>query len=51
MTTHRWSPHPFSTVQHGHKGRISYSRLAGDIEITVSQCSGLHVILVCWNWV
>ena len=36
-------------IQHGNKGRIAYTLLAQQIEITVSQCNCHHCILVGWN--
>ncbi len=44
------SPAHISTIQHGNQGGIAYSRLTGDIEITICQSNALHSILVRWNF-
>jgi hypothetical protein len=40
------TPQHGSTVEHGNQGRVTNPSLAGDVEITVSQCNRLCSILV-----
>ncbi len=40
------TPQRGSTVEHGNQGRVMNPSLAGDVEITVSQCNRLYSILV-----
>ncbi len=34
------------TVEHGNQGRVTNPSLAGDVQITASQCNRLYLILV-----
>ena len=40
------TPEHGSTVEHGNKGRVMNPSLTGDVEITVSECNRLYLILV-----
>ena len=46
MKYHCRTPQHGSTVEHGNKGRVMNPSLAGDVEITVSKCNRLYLILV-----
>ena len=46
MVYYSGTPEHRSTVEHGNKGRVTNPSLAGDVEITVSQCNRIYLIMV-----
>jgi hypothetical protein len=44
--SHRLAPQHGLTVEHGYQGRVTNPSLAGDVQISASQCNRLYSILV-----
>ena len=46
MVYYRGTPEHESTVEHGNKGRVTNPSLGGDVDITISECNRIYLILV-----